>query len=87
MFKSLKAVAMTALFISLPTLAEFYKVEVTRVESNLYKTSNGIYIETKYCYEYATREEAILSYDRYATYDNKLIFANGQSCDVVRVMN
>ena len=66
--------------------AEFYKVELTRVESNLYKTREGIYIETKYCYEYANREEAILSYDKYS-YDNKIIFKNNQTCEVKRVMS
>lgn len=38
-----------------------YKVKVTRKGSNLYKVEQtDIYIETKYCYEYATYEEAIL---------------------------
>lgn len=65
-------------------LAEFYKVEITRLDRNLYKTSDGVYIETKYCYEYARREEAVLSYEQYS-YNNKLIFKNGQQCDVARV--
>ncbi len=38
-----------------------YKVKVTRKGSNLYKVEQtDLYIETKYCYEYATFEEAIL---------------------------
>lgn len=65
-------------------MAEFYKVEVTRLDNNLYKTLEGVYIETKYCYEYANREEAVLSYEQYS-YDNKLIFNNGTTCDVKRV--
>lgn len=60
------------------------KIEVTRLENNLYKTNDGFYIETKFCYEYANREEAILSYEQYS-YDNKLIFKNGQNCEVKRV--
>lgn len=65
-------------------MAEFYKVEVTRLDTNLYKTPEGVYIETQYCYEYANREEAVLSYEQYS-YDNKLIFNNGTTCDVKRI--
>lgn len=38
---------------------EVYKLTVTRVEKDLYRVDNTnprLYIETKYCYEYATRE-------------------------------
>lgn len=73
------------LFLSMPAWAEFYKVNITRIEKDLYKTTEGVFIETKYCYEYATREDAVLSYERYS-YDNKLIFSNNQSCDVKRVL-
>lgn len=38
-----------------------YKVKLTRKESNLYKLEGtNVYIETKYCYEYATYQEVIL---------------------------
>jgi hypothetical protein len=38
-----------------------YKVRLTRKVSNLYKVEQSdLYIETKYCYEYATYEEVIL---------------------------
>lgn len=85
MRKVTKTIALATLFFVPFAYAEFYKVEVTRVEGNLYKTREGIYIETKYCYEYANRDEAILSYER-NSHDNKLIFSNGQSCDVARVL-
>lgn len=65
-------------------IAEYYKVNVRRVDSNLYKTSEGLYIETKYCYEYAYGEDAVLKYEQYS-YDNKLIFNSGSSCDVAKV--
>ncbi|MGY4674656.1 hypothetical protein ACWIVU_02025 [Ursidibacter arcticus] len=84
MFKLNRKWGLVLLTIPAIALAEFYKVEITRLESNLYKTSDGFYIETKYCYEYATRDEAILSYEQYS-YDNKLIFKNGQSCEIKRV--
>ena len=39
-----------------------YEVELTRIDSNFYQIyGTNHYIETKYCYEYATREEAILN--------------------------
>lgn len=40
---------------------DVYKVRLTRKGSNLYKVEQtDLYVETKYCYEYATYEEAIL---------------------------
>lgn len=85
LIKMKKIIFVITCVISATAFAEFYKVEITRIDSNLYKTNEGLYIETQYCYEYATREEAILSYDQYS-YDNKLIFKNGQSCEVKRVL-
>ncbi len=65
--------------------AEYYKVYVSRVDSNLYKTSEGIFIETRYCYEYAYGDEALLKYEDYG-YDNKLIFVSmDNTCDVKRI--
>ncbi|MBK7344263.1 MAG: hypothetical protein IPJ06_14930 [Saprospiraceae bacterium] len=38
-----------------------YKVEISRKGSNIYKLEGTkYYIETRYCYEYATYEDAIL---------------------------
>lgn len=38
-----------------------YEVEVTRVDSNFYQIcGTDLYIETKYCYEYAVREDAMI---------------------------
>ncbi len=63
--------------------SEIYKVNVTRIESDLYRDNNSkTIIETKYCHEYATRDDAILKWEgRYGT--NKLIFSNDTVCDVV----
>lgn len=79
-----KLLSIIGLTLSLPVLAGFYKVTVTRIDSNLYKTDENVFIETKYCYEYANRDEAVLSYEQYS-YNNKLIFSNNASCDVKRV--
>ena len=39
-----------------------YDVEITRISSNLYQIcGTSLYIETQYCYEYATREEVLLN--------------------------
>ena len=64
--------------------AELYVIEVRRVEQDLYKTSNGVYIQTRYCYVYAYGEKAVLRYEPYS-YDNILIFDNDDTCDVVKV--
>lgn len=39
-----------------------YQVELTRIDTNFYQIcGTSLYIETKYCYEYAMREDAILN--------------------------
>lgn len=46
-----------------------YSVELTRVDDNFYKIEGtSMYIETRYCYEYAYREDAILILDSYYGY-------------------
>lgn len=69
---------------SIVSHAEYYKVYIKRVDSNLYKTDSGLHIKTKYCYEYSYGEEAILKYESYS-YDNKLIFDSGSTCDVEKI--
>ena len=64
--------------------AEVFKVNVRRLDQDLYRTDEGIYIQTRYCYEYAYGDDAILKYEEYS-YDNKLIFDNGEVCEVVKV--
>ena len=64
--------------------AEMYVVQIKRIDKDLYKTDEGIYIQTKYCYRYTYGDEAVLSYDQYC-YDNNLIFDDGDVCDVVKV--
>jgi hypothetical protein len=62
---------------------EVYKVTVTRVEKDLYRTEGRTrtYIETKYCHEYANRDEAVLRWEgKYG--NNKLIFSSDTVCEV-----
>jgi hypothetical protein len=71
--------------ISAPAFAEYYKVNVKRVDQDLYKTTTGgLYIQTRYCYEYTFGDDAVLKYEDYS-YDNKIIFDSGTTCDVVKV--
>ena len=54
-----------------------FKVEVTRKGSNLYKVDGtDYYIETRYCYEYATYDEAILKVESNYGYDKGTIIFN-----------
>ena len=47
-----------------------YDVEITRISSNLYQIcGTSLCIETKYCYEYATREEVRLNITSTYGYD------------------
>jgi hypothetical protein len=67
-----------------PAYAGNYDVSVTRKGSNVYKgTGSNTIIVTRYCYEYAYSEDAIL---KSSGYSGKLIFVNnGTSCDVKSV--
>ena len=56
--------ALSAMVIATPTAAETYKVSLTREDNNFYRVDFGkIYIKTKYCYEYAYGQEAIIDTD------------------------
>lgn len=47
-----------------------YGVEITRVDDNFYQIcGTSLYIETNYCYEYATNEEVLLNITSTFGYD------------------
>jgi hypothetical protein len=53
-----------AKYVLIPTKIDTgkYSVELTRIDSNFYQIcGTSIVIETKYCYEYATRDDAVLN--------------------------
>ena len=53
-----------AKYVLIPTSVDTgkYEVELTRIDSNFYQIyGTSLVIETKYCHEYATRDDAILS--------------------------
>lgn len=79
-----KIAIVISIFIPIVAYAEFYKVNVKRIEQDLYKTDSGLYIQTQYCYEYSYGDDAVLKYEDYS-YDNKLIFDSGTSCDVKKI--
>lgn len=53
-----------------------YVIDISRTESNLYKIEGkNIYIETRYCYEYASYEEVVLIVEsNYGYTKGKIIF-------------
>ena len=66
--------------------AEWYKVTVTRKGKDVYRIDGtAVFIITKYCYEYAYSEGAVLKYDPASRYDNKIVFEHGE-CDVDKVV-
>ena len=67
---------------------EYYRVSVTRVSQDLYKTTENVYIKTRYCYEYAYGVDAILKWDGPGYMGSELIFvgSGGTKCDVDRVL-
>jgi alpha-D-ribose 1-methylphosphonate 5-triphosphate synthase subunit PhnI len=83
-----KVILFTVIFLGLFSSISFsdtYKVNVKRLDSNIYKDLNsGTIIETRYCYEYAYGEEALLKYDK-NPYGDKLIFENNTVCEVKAV--
>ena len=83
--------AIGLLLIAAPTPAtasDDYKVTVTRTDQDLYEVQGGKnFIKTRYCYEYATWDDAILRIDSPFGYSaGKIIFQNGASCDVAMVL-
>lgn len=83
------AVAATLLTAALAH-AEVYSVTVTRKDQDLYRIDGTrLYVETRWCHEFAYGEEAILRYDpNEGPYgSNKLVFVSSDTvCDVVRVI-
>jgi hypothetical protein len=71
-------------FLSAQTLGavDYYKLQnIKRVDDDLYKTGDGFYVQTKYCYHYTYGEDALLKWD--GPYgDNKVVWADDSTCQV-----
>jgi hypothetical protein len=66
--------------------ADLYEVTVTRIGQDLYQDlTTGIVIQTQFCYEYVYYDDAILKYEQYS-YGNKIVFEDGEACDVKRIL-
>jgi hypothetical protein len=65
--------------------AEYYKLSgVKRLDQNLYKTFDGVYLETQYCYHYTYGEEAVLKWEGdYGS--NTIIWADDTTCQVKKI--
>ena len=81
-----KLIATIALLLITSLSYAAYTLTVTRTEQNIYRTSGGNIILTHFCYEYAYSDTAVLFWDypvgREVSFGGKLIFSNGESCDV-----
>ena len=63
---------------------EYYKLTgVTRVDQDLYKTSDGLYIVTQYCYHYGYYQDAVLKWE--GPYGSNNIIWDDESCQVKSV--
>ena len=85
MKKSLLATLATLMSLqAAPALAENYEVNLTRKGSNVYKIdAKDIIIQTRYCYVYASAEEAILKTSGYG--GEVIFFDSKDKCDVKAV--
>lgn len=73
------------MLISFPIYAnEVYRVTIKRVSQDLYEdTLSHVVIQTQYCYEYVYFDESVLIDSGFA---KKLVFSNGNTCDVKRLL-
>lgn len=64
--------------------AETNRVNVKKVEQDLYRTSDGLYIETRFCAVDTNGDSAVLNYEKYAC-NNSLRFSSDKTCEVQSV--
>ena len=63
--------------------ADLYKLSnVKRLESNLYKADGGLVISTKMCMHMAMMEDAVLRWDGPNSFENKIVWDDGETCAV-----
>ena len=54
-----------------------YEVTLTREDSDLYRSAEGVWIKTRYCYEYAHRQRAVLRVTGSGYTKGEVIFLKG----------
>jgi hypothetical protein len=67
--------------------ADYYKLRsVRRLDSNLYKAHDGLYIETRFCFHLTLGEDALLRWEGQHSYNNKILWEDDDSpCEVAKV--
>ena len=65
--------------------AEISKVNVKKIEQDLYQASDGSYIQTDSCYAEADEVDAVLKYEKYEC-GNSLRFNLNTTCKVVGIV-
>lgn len=71
----------TGVILSMGAHAETNQVNVKKVEQDLYQTSDGLYIETRFCAVDTNGDKAVLNYEKYAC-KNNLRFSSNKTCEV-----
>jgi hypothetical protein len=71
----------TGMILSMEAHAETNQVNVKKVEQDLYQTSDGLYIETRFCAVDTNGDKAVLNYEKYAC-KNNLRFSSNKTCEV-----
>ena len=62
--------------------ADSYKLQLSRSDQDIYMDKlNSVVVLTQNCFHYGFSENSILIYQAYS-YDNKVIFPNGDVCKV-----
>jgi len=74
-----------AMFFPLLAQAEINKVNIKKVEQDLYQASDGSYIQTSNCFVDANGSDAVLKFEKYAC-NNNLRFNAQTICEVIDVV-
>jgi hypothetical protein len=67
--------------------SDYYKLtNVKRLETNLYKADGNLLIETTLCLHLSVGEDAVLKWNGAYSGDNKIIWDDGDSCAVSKLL-
>lgn len=77
--------AKNGIYIPPPPATQYFQLEdVKRISQDLYRNGDVVF-ETKYCYEYASGDKAVLKYKGKGSLFNEVIWANESKCDVAKI--
>jgi hypothetical protein len=90
MVKQLLGLSFLFVMASAAECSEYYKAQVTRKSQDFYEVvGQGIYIKTRYCYEYVYYSDAILKIDSPYGYSvGEIIFVSdgGGKCEIEKLL-